>query len=274
MEIKEFSKHLGEYKKDLKLKELAPNTIKKYMFDIEQFIKYLNKKQIKDIDKQDLIDYKGQLKDKYKISTTNSKLISLNVYLKYLGLEDWTLKQLKEQSTVPNNLMQQSDYNRILRQAKQKGNDRDVLMLQALYLTGLRVSELRFLTVKSLEDGYITVSNKGKTRLVPITNKLKSLAVAYIDEHDIKDGPIIRNKNGQSLSRIYIYRRIQYLAGQARVSLKKAHPHNIRHLFAKQWVKRNNGNITQLADILGHANLETTRIYLRLTVDEARKTMS
>ena len=274
MKLGEFKKHKKEYKEHLKLKELAKNTIKKYMLDLNQFIKYLDKNEIEEVTKQVLIDYKDLLKDKYKVSTTNSKIISLNVYLKYLGLDDLALKQLKAQSTVPNNLMQQSDYDRILRQAKEKGNARDVLMLEALYRTGLRVSELKDFTVESLSKGYITVTNKGKMRLVPITKTLKDQAEAYLKDTGISTGPIITNQNGKRLSRNYIYNRIQYLAGQARVALKVAHPHNIRHLFAKQWIKRNGGNITQLADILGHASLETTRIYLRLTVDEARKTMA
>lgn len=274
MENKLTSAEIKAYEKDLQKQELAPTTIKKYLRELNNLIKYLDANNLK-LDKDSLIDYKDKLEDEYKPNTVNNKIIILNKYLTYQGLDSLKLKQVKQQvNHNTDNVMTDTDFNRILRQAEQKGTSRDTVMLLSLYYTGLRVSELEFLTVESVKKGYITVKNKGKIRKVPIAKKLDKELKAYVKEQGIEKGAIILNKNNEPLSRNYIFKRLKYLGGQARVKKSKVYPHSIRHLFAKQWLKTNGDNYLQLADILGHSSLETTRIYSRMNTDEMRDTIN
>lgn len=262
---------LDQYKEYLKDQELSSNTINKYLKDIKQFEEF---KQDQEYTKDLIIDYKKELAKKYKTSTVNNKIIIINKYLKWLDLEDLTVKQVKEQNKGSlDNVLTQTDFNRIYRQAESKGTDRDKIMLNALLFTGLRVSELDFLTVEALKAGSITVNNKGKIRQVPITNQLSKQLKAYIKANNIETGPIILNNQGKPLSRNYVFKRLKWLGGQARVKKDKVYPHSIRHLFAKNWLAKNKNNVLQLADILGHSSLETTRIYTKLNTDELRATM-
>src|SRR5699024_5193842 len=143
-------------------------------------------------------------------NTVNNKIIILNKYLAYQGLDSFKLKQVKQQvNHNTDNVMTDTDFNRILRQAEQKGTSRDKVMLLSLYYTGLRVSELEFLTVESVKKGYITVKNKGKIRKVPIAKKLDKELKAYVKEQGIEKGAIILNKNNEPLSRNYIFKRLK-----------------------------------------------------------------
>ncbi len=276
---------LNDYKKYLEDQELSQSTIDKYLKDIEQFEEFKNDKRYKqkitvdyrkdpEFSKDLIIDYKKDLARRYKTSTTNNKIIIINKYLKWLDLEDLTVKQVKEQNKGSlDNVLTQTDFNRIYRQAEQKGTERDKVMLNALLYTGLRVSELEFLTVEALKAGSITVNNKGKIRQVPITNQLSKQLKAYTRANRIETGSIILNNQGKPLSRNYVFKRLKWLGGQARVRKDKVYPHSIRHLFAKNWLAKNKNNVLQLADILGHSSLETTRIYTKLNTDELRATM-
>jgi len=274
MENKLTGAEIKAYEKELQKQELASNTIKKYLRELNNLIKYLDANNLK-LDKDSLIDYKDKLEDEYKPNTVNNKIIILNKYLAYQGLDSFKLKQVKQQvNHNTDNVMTDTDFNRILRQAEQKGTSRDKVMLLSLYYTGLRVSELEFLTVESVKKGYITVKNKGKIRKVPIAKKLDKELKAYVKEQGIEKGAIILNKNNEPLSRNYIFKRLKWLGGQARVKKSRVYPHSIRHLFAKQWLKANGDNYLQLADILGHSSLETTRIYSRMNTDEMRDTIN
>lgn len=263
---------LKDYEQELLNQELAPNTIKKYVENVRQLEKYI---QGKGLTKANLISFKDDLTEQYKTNTINNKIVTINKYLDYLGLEDLKLKQVRQQSQSNlDNVMNENEFERVLRQARQKGIPRDEIMLLSLYYTGLRVSELQFLTVEALRKGHITVNNKGKIRKVPISNKLRKTLREYAKDEGLEKGNIIINKEGQPLSRQYIFTRMKWLGGQARVKKAKVYPHSIRHLFAKQWLKTNGNNYLQLADILGHSSLETTRIYSKMSVDEMKETIT
>ncbi len=264
--------HLRQYAAGLEEKELAGATVRKYMRDAAAFIEWADGRMV---DKALTIAYKDHLRSSgYLTTTVNNKIVTLNRFLKAAGLEEQTVKNIKVQTRDLENVMTQTDFDRIMRQAKQKGTPRDVFMLEALFRTGLRVSELQFLTVDSIQAGFILVDNKGKQRKVPVSPTLARLSRAYAKKANITAGPLIVNRRGDPLTRGYIFKRLKWLAGQARVKLTRAYPHSIRHLFAKNWLERNGaGRSLQLADILGHSSLETTRLYTRLTVSEARSTM-
>lgn len=264
--------NLNLYIEDLEKQELAKNTITKYTRDLKQMLEYLEEESL-ELKKSNLIEYKKEMEKAYKTRTVNSKIISINKYLKFLGKEDLALKEIKEQTSINNDVMTQNDYDRLLRIARARGLERDALMLQVFYFTGIRVSELKFFTVEAVNKGYMKVNNKGKIRLVPIVKALQKEAKAYIKASKIKEGAIIANSKGDCISRYTVFNRLKYIAGQARVKKARVYPHSLRHLFAKNWLEKNGNNILQLADILGHESLETTRVYTKLNIDETRQTM-
>lgn len=273
---------LRDYKKELENQQLSDNTIKTYLreaSDLENFLKDTKR------DKADMIEYIDYLKaltvkdkkagarPKYKLVTINNKIVQINKYLKFIGEEDKTLKEFKIQTTDAVESMTNNDFKRMYKQAQEKGTDRDQLMLQVLYRTGLRVSEISYFTVEAVKAGYMQVYNKGKYRIVGIPKTLAKQAKEYITKHNIKSGSIILNRNGQPLGRNYVFKRIKYLGGQARIKLDKVYPHSIRHLFAKNMARDKNINPLQLADILGHSSISTTRGYTALSIDEVKKIM-
>lgn len=267
---------LEEYNEALVHDELAKNSINKYMSDIMQLLNYLEEKD-QPLNKKGLISYKTYLTDELnrKPSTVNSKIISINKYLSFIGKDNLKLKNIRvQQKTDLDNVMNQSDYERMIRITKRKELDRDYMMIQALYYSGLRVSELQYFTVESLKKGYINAKNKGKIRKVPIARQLEKTAKKYIREQKIQSGSIIISNRGTPLSRSTVFKRLKYIAGQARIKKANIYPHSIRHLFAKNWLAHNNNNVLQLADILGHDSVETTRIYTRLNTTEARDTIN
>lgn len=262
---------LNNYKKELINQELQPNTIKKYINDIKAFESFRGNK---DYSKDLIINYKDELLEKYKTSTVNNKIVILNKYLKFIDKDNLTVKVVKVQrGNELENVLTQKDFERIYRQAEQKGTQRDITTLDILYSMGVRVSEVEFVTVEAVKKGYSTIDNKGKIRRVPITKALQKKLKKYCKDNNIETGSIILNRNGKPLSRYYIYKRLKYLGGQARVKKSKVYPHSIRHLFAKNWLAKNKNNVLQLADILGHESLDTTRIYTRLNISELRATM-
>lgn len=278
---------INSYKYKLIDDELSKGTINSYLREAERLEAFLKDRDI-DIDKvigdKDLeakreiraliLEYVGDIKINYKNSTASNKIVKINKYLKFLNFDSMTTKNIKVQNNAVSESMTQSDFKRIMRQAKEKGTPRDELMLYVFYQSGIRVSELKFFTVEALKQGYMNVFNKGKYRHVPITKSLSKEAKAYTKTQGIESGAILLSREGNPLHRSTVFKRIKYLGGQARIKKTKAHPHSIRHLFAKEWLKHNNNNVLQLADILGHESLETTRRYTTLSVDEARKTIN
>lgn len=277
------NKIIRDYKDKLINDELSLGTIENYLREAKSLNNFLEEKGInldEELTKDNakkikplIIDYVREIKGKYKNATISNKIIAINKYLKFLDLEDSTVKNIRVQKKSNRESLTISDYKRILRQAQIKGTDRDILMLNLLFYTGIRVSEIEYFTVKSLDNGYMQVYNKGKYREVPLIKPLISLAKKYIKQNNICSGSILLSKQGNPLHRSTVHKRLKYLGGQARVRKNKVYPHSIRHLFAKEWLKHNNNNIPQLADLLGHESLETTRRYTTLSVNEARETI-
>lgn len=267
---------LEEYRFYLEDEELSENTINKYIREAKALEKFLKGKEA---NKKNFRAYADNLKNgDYEKSTLNNKIIVINKYIKFIendpkNLKGLTLKAIRVQSKEIPEAINQGEFDRIMKQAKEKGNDRDVLMLKVFLNTGIRVSELQFFTIEALKEKQMTAVNKGKTRIIPIPLPLVKEGKEYAKNHQIKKGSIILNKNGQPLSRSYIFKRLKYLGGQARVKKTKVYPHSIRHLFAKNYLEDNKDDILRLSDILGHSSLETTRIYTKLDTDELRKTI-
>ena len=165
-----------------------------------------------------------------------------------------------------------AEYTRLIRTAKQKGNERLNLVIQTICGTGIRVSELQYITVEAVRRGEATVSCKAKTRSVFIVKELQKKLLRYAAEQGIKSGMIFITRTGKPLSRTNIWREMKALCEQADVNPNKVFPHNLRHLFARTFYGIEK-DIAKLADILGHSSINTTRIYIISTGTEHRRRM-
>lgn len=168
--------------------------------------------------------------------------------------------------------MTRAEYKRLCQAAKQKKNERLNLIIQTICATGIRVSELQYITVESAKCGEAIVNCKAKTRSVFIVKELKLKLLRYAEEQGIKSGMIFVTKSGKPINRTNIWREMKALCKDANVNPQKVFPHNLRHLFARTFYGIEK-DIAKLADILGHSSINTTRIYIISTGTEHRKKM-
>ena len=261
---------LEGFRKYLYLEEKAENTQTKYLRDLNEFSDYL--KNSEELSKEMVIRYKNHLIESgLRVSTVNSKIASLNKYFTYLGKPDYKAKSLKVQkkSFVPvEKDLSMAEYRRICRAAS--GNERLLLLVETLCSTGIRVSELRYFTVKAVRRGEIEIRNKGKLRLILIPAELKNKLLRYAGKMQIGNGIIFRTRSGKPLDRSNIWTMLRSLSEKARVKKEKLFPHNLRKLFAKCFYRMEK-DLSKLADVLGHRSIETTRIYIMETAEQHRR---
>ena len=266
-------KIIRQFENYLRMEEKSQNTIEKYIRDVSAFSKYLAGKPVS---KEKAIAYKQLLQDKeYAVRSINSVIASLNALFCFIGIDYLKLKSLKLQQQVycpEEKELTKAEYIRLVSTAKQKGNERLNLIIQTICGTGIRVSELEFITVEAVRKGEATVSLKGKTRTVFIVKDLQKKLLRYLSEQKITEGSVIVTRTGRPISRSNIWREMKSLCEQAGVNLDKVFPHNLRHLFARTFYGIEK-DIVKLADILGHSSINTTRIYIITTGNEHRKRM-
>lgn len=262
---------INNFLKQCKDEELSNRTLQKYEKDIKDFINIINVKSKEEITKEKLIDYKDQLVNKSKTSTVNNKIIIINKFLMYLfNSKDYNLKQIKTQNKFEvDNILNKKDYERLLNWAMKLNKTTIYYLMRTLAGTGIRISELKYITIEAVKKGKTEIYNKGKKRPVYIKENLQKELKRYCKDRGIKEGIIFISRTGKPLDNAYIYKEIQYIAGQARINKKKAHPHSFRHLFAKEYLKTG-GNVLNLADLLGHSSTDTTRIYSTKDANENR----
>lgn len=245
----------------LELEEKSRNTVEKYSRDIRTFMVYLNGK---DLTRENVLAYKAYLIENYATRSVNSMLIAVNRLFCYLGWQDLKVKTLKLQRQVycpEEKELTRNEYERLVLTARKNGNERLELILQTICGTGIRISELRYITVEAAKTGEAVVSLKGKTREVLIVKKLRNMLLDYAKRNRIKEGPVFVTRTGKPVCRTNIWREMKSLCSLAKVDPLKVFPHNLRHLFARIFYNINK-DIAKLADILGHSNIETTRIYI------------
>lgn len=266
-------KIISEFEKHLTLEEKSPVTIEKYIRDVTAFKSFLCGLPVS---KEIVIEYKQQLvNDGYAIRSINSMLASLNSLFAFLGWGDRKVKTIKEQQQIfcpEEKELTKVEYMRLVNAAKRKGNERLNLILQTICGTGIRVSELKFITVEAVKDGQAIVNCKAKSRTVFVVRELQKLLLSYAREHGIISGPIFITRNRKPMSRTNIWREMKSLCEQANVNPNKVFPHNLRHLFARVFYGIEK-DIAKLADILGHSSINTTRIYIISTGNEHRQRM-
>lgn len=267
------SEAIDRYKKYLREEEKSENTIEKYLRDVRAFAVYLSGVEVT---KGTVIAYKGKLlSENYTVRSVNSMLASLNSLFVFLGWEDCKVKSIKFQRQIycpEEKELTKAEYMRLVKTAKQKGNERLNLILQTICGTGIRVSELQYITVEALKNGKAVVSLKGKTRSVFIVKDLRKKLLRYAAEQKNLSGAIFITRTGKPISRTNIWREMKGLCKQAGVNPSKVFPHNLRHLFARVFYDIEK-DIAKLADILGHSSINTTRIYIISTGNEHRRRM-
>jgi len=250
--------------------EKGSATIAKYSRDVESFLAFAEGTEIT---KEVVIRYKQHLTEKYAPSSVNSMLAALNRFLKEIGRYDCVVKALRIQRQAfrgKERELTKAEYYRLLDAARKKGDNRLYMLMQTICATGIRVSELRFITVEALQRGRATVSLKGKTRQVLIPKALSKELTRYVKERGIKTGSIFVTSSGKPMDRSNILHRMKALCETARVAKEKVFPHNLRHLFACLYYKMEK-DLSRLADLLGHSSLNTTRIYTSLSGAEQQR---
>lgn len=265
-------KKMQEFEFHLRNEERSAATIEKYMRDVRFFAAFVGDAEI---DKQKVLDYKSKLGVEYAVASANSMIAAMNCFLRFCGWHDLCVKQFKMQREVycsEDKELTRAEYVRLLEAANAKNNERLNLIIQTICGTGIRVSELQYITVEALHNGEAIVNCKGKNRRVFIVSELKKKLLRYVKEQGISTGTVFVTRGGKPVSRNSIWKDMKALCEQANVSPSKVFPHNLRHLFARTFYSIEK-DIAKLADILGHASINTTRIYIVTTGAEHKRKM-
>lgn len=258
---------IKEFKNGLIEDEKSKATIEKYVRDMRTFWGFVDGKSV---DKELVIQYKQYLMEKYAITSVNSMLASINRFFKMQGWYECIVKPLRVQRQgfrLKERELKKEEYYCLLEAAKQKKNTRLYFLMQTICSTGIRVSELRFITLEAVNCGRAVVSLKGKSRIVLIPSKLCDELKGYAKECHIHGGSIFITRSGKPMDRSNILHEMKSLCEVAKVDQSKVFPHNLRHLFACQFYQAEK-DISHLADILGHSNINTTRIYTCVSGEE------
>lgn len=265
-------KEIDAFKENLILEEMSDATVEKYVRDVKMFAAYVSGEAI---NKEIVIAYKKHLQEKYAVRSVNSMLAGINQFFEFKEWYDLKVKLLKVQQQIfgsEEKELTKEEYMRLCRAAKQKNNLRLSLILQTICATGIRVSELKYITVEAAKKGEAVVNCKAKTRSVFIVKKLRRKLLDYAAKMNIKSGMIFITKTGKPIDRTNIWREMKALCKDAYVDPQKVFPHNLRHLFARMFYSLEK-DIAKLADILGHSSINTTRIYIISTGVEHRRYM-
>ena len=246
----------------LREEEREPGTVEKYLRDIRLFAAWSG---TRGVCKELSTGWKSYLKSlSYQPETINSKLSALNKFFAFLGWNDCRVKLLKIQHRLfrrADKDLTKEEYRRLLETAAGLGRERLTLLMETICATGIRVSEVKYITLGAVQNGHAEVALKGKIRTILLPGKLCRKLQKYAKKKKIVSGEIFLTRNGKGLSRRQIWAEMKALGGYAEVESSKVFPHNLRHLFARTFY-RVYKDVAKLADVLGHSSIETTRIYL------------
>lgn len=262
---------IQQLKKAMEEEEKSMATINKYCQDVKAFIRYTGEGVR--VTKEQVIAYKNYLGENYEISSANSMLAAVNYFLRFLGCSECTVKAFKVQREPFRNKESEltvEEYQRLLETARESGNERLCLIMQTICATGIRISELPFITVSAIYSRRAQVSLKGKTRTVILPLELCNKLRLYIKKKGISTGSVFVTRNGKPVDRSNIHHDMKKLCQKAQVAETKVFPHNLRHLFAVTFYKLEK-DICHLADLLGHSNINTTRIYTLISCEEQER---
>ena len=267
------SEQLASFRAYLQDEERSEATVEKYLCEVTQFAAWLNDTEVT---KSAVAEWKEHLLTSgYEPSTVNGKLTALDRFFDFMGWPDCKVKHLKLQRRLfrdDSRELTKAEYERLIATAEEMGKERLSLLMEAICGTGIRVSEVQYLTIEAAQQGKAEIYLKGKVRTILIPGKLCKKLLKYAKKHKIASGEIFLTRGGKSLSRKQIWAEMKALCKKAGVAPSKVFPHNLRHLFARTFY-RVCRDVAKLADVLGHSSIETTRIYLISTGAEHAKTM-
>ena len=255
-------RQLSAYARWLRTEERTAATQEKYLRDVGAFASWLDGRPVT---KGAVAEWKEHLLDKrYAPTSINAALAALNGLFRFLGWEDCRARYLKIQRRLFRDSAREltrSDYDRLTAAARERGQHRLALLMETICATGIRVSEVKYITVGAAQKGRADISLKGKIRTILIPAKLCRKLLKYAQKQKTVSGEIFLTRNGTPLSRSQIWAEMKALCQSAGVEPAKVFPHNLRHLFATAFYRACK-DIVHLADVLGHSSIETTRIYL------------
>ncbi len=247
----------------LEKEDRSEGTVEKYRRDVRAFAAWLGDRAL-----EEAPAWREHLLERgYAPVTVNSMLSAVNRFLKFLGREDCKIRFLRVQRKAfreENRELTKAEYQRLLNAAREEGQERLELLMETICATGIRVSEVRYITVEAANWGEMDISLKGKIRTILLPTKLRRKLLKYAKRQRIISGEIFLTRSGKSLSRRQIWREMKAICKKAGVEESKVFPHNLRHLFATTFYKACK-DIVKLADLLGHSSINTTRIYLMTT---------
>ena len=269
--MKKITKELiNKFRQYLIEEEKATATVEKYIRDINVFAAWLGEKTL---DKETVLTYKESLTKNYAPASVNSVLSSLNSFFAFNEWYNLRVKNLKIQRQIfanKDNELTKEEYKRLLTAAKGKGDEQLYFLMQTICSTGIRVSELCYITVESLKAQKAQINLKGKMRVVILPKDLCRMLLQYSKGQKITSGSVFVTKSGKPLDRSNIWKMMKALCERAGVARAKVFPHNLRHLFARTFYSIQK-DIVRLADILGHSSVNTTRIYTMETGETHRR---
>lgn len=254
-------KRIEKYVRYLREEERSQSTIQQYRREVMRFYQWLSQNET--IDKETALLYKEELQKKKKASSVNAALAALNGFFRFMGCAELQLKPIRIQRKIfceENRELSYAEYLRLVETAETRNNERMSLILQTIAGTGIRVSELQAITVEAVRLRRAEVHCKSKWRSVLLPGKLCRKLLRYIQKNRLSAGPVFVTRTGRPVDRSNIWAEMKKLCAAANVDPHKVFPHNLRHLFARRHYNAYR-DIIKLADILGHSNVNTTRIY-------------
>lgn len=263
---------MAQFQDVLHENERSQATIKKYTRDLEKLVIFLNGEAL---DKEKLIAYKNRLQEGgcYRTASINSFLAAINYFCQAMGWHDLRIRSIRTQKEVfreEKKYLTQREYNCLIETAIQKRKYRLAMIMQTIGSTGIRISELQYIDVECVYSGMTDIQCKGKIRRILLPKGLQKLLKNYITEQKLTRGSVFCTASGRPIDRSNIWREMKNLCKLAGIDEQKVFPHNLRHLFAICFYKKEK-DIVKLADVLGHSNIETTRIYMKSTGEEHRR---
>ncbi len=265
-------RQIVSFQQHLKSEDREQSTIEKYLRDLRHFMIWLAGREVT---VEITVEWKYHLRTEgYKPETINSKLSALNKFFTFMQWPECRVRYLKIQRKLfrgREKELTKEEYLRLLETANILGKTRLGLLIETICATGIRVSEVRYITIEAIQSGYVDVALKGKIRTILLPGKLCRKLQKYARKQKITSGEIFLTRSGKGISRRQIWAEMKALCKKASVAPSKVFPHNLRHLFARTFYRACR-DVAKLADVLGYSSIETTRIYLISTgIEHARQ---
>lgn len=257
--------------RELRRQERSEGTIRQYRSNLLHLMEYLGANVW--LSKENLLVWKAEMTRHRSAATVNCMIAAVNAYLIWAGHGELKLKSLKCQRRVfSENELTREDFRYLVERAREQGDECTAMLLFALAGTGVRVSEVQFLTVEAAQQRMAVIRLKGKTRQIPLGDRLSRELLAYAEAAGIECGPLFQNRYGAPLDRRRVWDRLKGLCAGTDIDPERVHPHALRHLFARMFYDLTR-DIAKLADLLGHSSIETTRIYVMTSCEEHRSVL-